>query len=117
MYVASAFGLVVGLLCQKSLEDVPFIKSEDFQPLVAWINTFGPNCNHVEEPSKVQCMVETSQGQVSVALRENLARESQKIESLPPTPPSTPISTPSPPNFKSAPIRFLENFWEEEDSH
>ena len=103
VFVASAFGLVVGILRQKSLEDVPFVKSKYCQPLVAWINAFDPNCNQdVGEPNEVQCRVESSQGQVSAVSRENLTRESQTWESLPPTPPSTP----SPPNFKVAPIRF-----------
>ena len=78
VYVASAFGLDVGILRQKLLEDVPFVKWKYFQPLVAWINAFDPNCNQdVEEPNEVQCRVESSQGQVSAVSRENLTWESQ----------------------------------------
>jgi len=39
VYVASAFGLVVGILCQKAL-DSPFFQREDFQLIRAWINGF-----------------------------------------------------------------------------
>ena len=37
VYVASAFGLTVGILNQKSLADVQFIQSNEFQALVAWV--------------------------------------------------------------------------------
>ena len=40
VYVASAFGLVLGILRQKSLDELPFIHSEDFQMIVSWINAF-----------------------------------------------------------------------------
>ena len=36
VYVASAFGLVLGTLRQKSLDEQPFIHSEDFQMIVSW---------------------------------------------------------------------------------
>ena len=39
VYVASAFGLVVGILRQKTL-DAPFFQTEDFQLIRAWINGF-----------------------------------------------------------------------------
>ena len=39
VYVASAFGLVVELLRQKTL-DAPFFQTEDFQLISAWINGF-----------------------------------------------------------------------------
>ena len=83
MYVASAFGLVVGICAKKLLEDVTFINSKDFQPLVAWIIAFDSNCNQdVEEPNEVQYMVESSQGQVSVVSRENLTQGSQTREAI-----------------------------------
>ena len=37
VYVASAFGLVVGILRQKTL-DAPFFQTDDFQLIRAWIN-------------------------------------------------------------------------------
>lgn len=43
VYVASAFGLVLGILRQKLLDELPFIHSEDFQRIVSWINAFTSN--------------------------------------------------------------------------
>jgi len=39
VYVASAFGFVVGIQRQKTL-DAPFFQTEDFQLIRAWINGF-----------------------------------------------------------------------------
>jgi len=43
VYVASAFGLVLGILRQKSLDELSFIHSKDFQMIVSWINAFTGN--------------------------------------------------------------------------
>ena len=43
VYVASAFGLVLGILRQKSLDQLPFINSNDFRMIVGWINAFNPS--------------------------------------------------------------------------
>ena len=43
MYIASAFGQVLGILCQKLLDELPFLHSEDFQMIVSWINAFTSN--------------------------------------------------------------------------
>lgn len=41
VYVCTAFGLLAGILRQRSL-DVAFVRSTEFQPQMAWINVFDP---------------------------------------------------------------------------
>lgn len=55
VYVASAFGLTVGILRQKSLADVQFIRSNEFQALVVWVNAFDLNQNEVQPSSSIEC--------------------------------------------------------------
>ena len=43
MYIASAFGQVLGILRQKLLDELLFLHSEDFQMVVSWINAFTSN--------------------------------------------------------------------------
>ena len=89
VYVASAFGLTVGIIRQKSLADVKFLQSADFQALAAWVNNFDINKSNV---SSLKSAPEVSPKEMSPKeLHEN-------GNSLLPTPPSTP----SPPNLKSA---------------
>ena len=54
VYVASAFVMLLGILRQRSLEELPFIHSEDFQRIVSWINAFTCNmfsCSPLTPPS------------------------------------------------------------------
>lgn len=41
VYVCSLFGLMLGILRQKSLRQVPFLRTNKFQEVVEWINLFG----------------------------------------------------------------------------
>ena len=40
VYVCSTFGFVLGILRQKSLRQVQFLKTEHFKVVVSWINSF-----------------------------------------------------------------------------
>lgn len=97
VYVASAFGLTVGILHQKSLADVRFIRSNEFQALVAWVNAFHLNQNEVQPSSSIECPSQKPAPEIIPPSRENLVLGDENSESLPPTPPSTP----SPPDSKS----------------
>lgn len=96
VYVASAFGLTVGLLRQKSLADVRFIKSNEFKALVSWVNAFGLR-NHNEVHPSVDSTPQKPTAEIMAKKKGVL--ENENSESLPPTPPITP----SPPKSKSAP--------------
>ena len=98
VYVASAFGLTLGILRQKSLADIQFIRSNEFQALVTWINAFDLHQNKVQSSSSIERLSQKPAPEIIPPSKANLVLENGKSESLLPTPPSTP----SPPNFKSA---------------
>ena len=98
VYVASAFGLTVGILNQKSLADVQFIQSNEFRALVAWVNAFDLNQNEVQPSSFIESPSQKPAPEIIPPSKVNLVLGNGKSEYLPPTPPSTP----SPPNFKRA---------------
>ena len=51
VYVASAFSMLLGILRQKSLEELQFIHSEDLQRIVSWINAFTGNMSSCFPPT------------------------------------------------------------------
>ena len=103
VYVASAFGLTVGTLRQKSLADVQFIRSNEFQALVAWVNAFDLNRNEVQPSRSIECLSQKPGPEIIPPSKENLVQGNGNSESLSPTPPITP----SPPNSKSARAAIL----------
>lgn len=72
VYVASAFGLTVGILRQKSLADVQFIRSNEFQALVAWVNAFDLNQNEAQPSSSIECPSQKSAPEKNSPSKENL---------------------------------------------
>lgn len=103
VYVASVFGLTVGILRQKSLADVQFIRSNEFQALVAWVNAFDLNQNEAQPSSSIECPSQKPAPEKNSPSKENLVLGNGDSKCLPPTPPSTP----SPPNSKSARVAIL----------
>lgn len=85
VYVASAFGLVLGILRQKSLDEQPFIHSEDFQMIVSWINAFTGNMSTCFPPTPPS--TPSPPKPKSVPFPEN-----QFQQDLSPKPKSTPFS-------------------------
>jgi len=126
VYVASAFGLVLGILRQKSLDELPFIHSDEFQMIVAWINaldlsaSFPPTPPSTPSPPKPNCAAFLRKQHQDALLvppsapglskpnctpffrqqHQDVSPKSEKQKSFPPTPPSTP----SPPKPTSAPF-------------
>lgn len=98
VYVASAFGFTIGILRQKSLADIQFIRSNEFLALAARINAFDLNRNQVQPSRSVECRSQKAGPEIIPPSKENLVQGHRNSESLPPTPPMTP----SPPNSKSA---------------
>ena len=92
-----AFGLTVAILRQKSLAHIQFIRSNEFQVLVAWVNAFNLNRNEVQPSSSIECPSQKPAPEIIPPSKENLVQGNGNNESLPPTPPITP----SPPNSKS----------------
>ena len=79
VYVASAFGLILGILRQNALQGIPFINSDKFRRMLAWINKFDLR-ERDEEPHEIQrlkCLTEALQGQLSARSKELLALRAQ----------------------------------------
>ena len=113
VYVASAFGLTVGILRQKSLADVQFIRLNEFLALAAWINAFDLNRNEVQPFRSIECRSQKAEPEIIPPSDENLVQGNGNNESLAPTPPMTP----SPPNSKSVRAAILHvpaKTWKEE---
>ena len=92
VYVASAFGLLLGILRLKSFSICPFVKSKYFKSVVSCINSRGfDGTDSLEDASgKLSCLQNQKGAQpITSALNINL-----------PTLPSTPVQ----PNDKSPPI-------------
>jgi len=98
VHVASAFGVLLGILRLKSWSNCHFMKSDYFKAVVSSINSRGLHCNSlVDERGKLAQM----QSQEGVLDSEPRKHEDIDI----PTPPSTPRLSEgrSPPNGKSPP--------------
>lgn len=79
VYVVSAFGLILGILRQNSLQGILFINSNEFRRMLAWINKFdlherdkGPH-----EIQHLKCLIEALQGQLSATSKELLPLQAQ----------------------------------------
>ena len=99
VYVASAFGLVLGLLRQKSLDGVPFINSDEFQMIVAWINAINISSFPPTPPStpSPNCAPFLQHQEVSPKSEKQGTPTPPSTPPTPPSTPPTPPSTPSPP--------------------
>ena len=119
MYVSTLYGLILGILCQKSLHQVPFTKTNDFTAVVNEINALDLQAVSQKSEEALEVRQETNlewlksltealQVQPSTAMKEILVLR-DKIRSLEdptlhpglPTPPSTPSlpKVKSPPNL------------------
>ena len=92
VYVASAFGLLLGILRLKSLSICPSVKSKYFKSVVSCINGRGfDGTDALEDASgKLSCL-QSQEGAQPVTSAQNINL---------PTPPSTPVQ----PNDRSPPI-------------
>ena len=105
VYVASAFGLLLGILRLKSWSSCHFMKSDYFKAVVSSINSRGLQCNSLEDESGKLAQMQSREG-----VLDSEPRKQEDIDI--PTPPSTPRlsegrSPPnreSPPNCESPPI-------------
>ena len=117
VYVSTLFGLILGILRQKSSHQVPFLKTNDFTAVVNAINALDLQAisQNSEEAFEVgqeanlerlKSLTEALQAQLSAATKEILVLR-EKIRRLedPTLHPGlpTPPSTPSPPKVKSPP--------------
>ena len=102
VYVASTFGLVLGILRLKSLEDCHFFKSDYFKVLMSSINSFqfnpGDRPRSADE-IRLRSQIAAIEAQLSSAAKEILtlrselrSQQSSVHDSLPTTPPVSPNS-------------------------
>ena len=106
VYVASAFGLLLGILRLKSWTSCHFMNSDYFKAVVSSINSRGLHCNSLEDESGKLAQMQSQEG----VFIDSEPRKHEGIDI--PTPPSTPRlpegrSPPnreSPPNCESPPI-------------
>lgn len=82
VYVALAFGLLLGILRLKSLSNCQFVMSKYFKSVVSSINFRGFDCTD---------SVEDVSGKLSYLQRQEGTSEAQLISSAVPTPPSMPV--------------------------
>ena len=113
VHVATAFGLFLGILRLRSLQDCPFMKTQYFESVVSWLNSKAfdfPQSPGTDTPEliRLKSHVLAIENQLSVASREILnLREQLKtlkdedVEDLP-----TPPATPSPPKLRALPPKF-----------
>ena len=104
VYVASAFGLFLGILRLKSWTNCQFIKSEHFKMVVSSLNSRGLDCNGRDG---LENAIEKSAHPPTfgAVLEAQVFPQVQNTEGMLPTPPSTPSqpNTRSPPNSESPP--------------
>ena len=111
VHVATAFGLILGILRLKTLEDCPFIKSRYFDSVVSLLNAkafdLDLESSTAETPEliKLKSHILAIENQLSSASQEILSLH-EKLKSFKnedakdlPTPPATP----SPPKFRALP--------------
>ncbi|XP_067021392.1 uncharacterized protein [Acropora muricata] len=104
VYVASAFGLSLGILRLKSWSNCLFMKSDYIHCLKSVLNTRGLECK-VGDPSKTVASQQTQDEVVEALLTPQVKSTVESILGYQkvdlPTPPSTPSQ--SPPKFESPP--------------
>lgn len=115
VHVSTAFGLLLGILRQRTLEDCPFIRSDYFKALMSSINSFEFNHEDRSESAdeiRLKSHVAAIEAQLSSAAKEILTLRSQlrsgqsSVQYSPTnTPPISPCSSvppkiQSPPNLK-----------------
>ena len=104
VYVASAFGLLAGLLRGKNLGRCSFFRSENFQALVEIINQQGfsrpPPVQQHEELNRWKSHIKVLEASLASTAKELLEMRSQMRWNIPspPTTPSPPKPAPSPPS-------------------
>jgi len=108
VYVATPFGLLLGILRLKSLEQCEFLRTDVFTSLVTEINSRGfgalSSKTEADEVAHLKRKVSILEVQLSLAAKEivQIRRQREQDSSLPDTPPSTPSNSKSPPT-KSPP--------------
>lgn len=100
VYMASAFGLLLGILRLKSWSNCLFMKSDYIHCLISVLNARGLECK-VGDPSKNIASQQTQDALLEALLTPQVksSKRCQKVDL--PTPPSTPSQ--SPPKFESPP--------------
>ena len=98
VHVASAFGLLLGILRLKSWSSCHFMKSDYFKAVVSSINCRGLHCSSLEDESRKLARTQSREG-----VLDSEPRNHEGIDI--PTPPSTPRLPKgrSPPNRESPP--------------
>lgn len=110
VHVASTFGLVLGILRLKSLEDCHFLKSDHFKALVSSINSLQLNLGdrpRSADEMRLKSHIAAIEAQLSSAAKEVLSLRSElrsQQSSVPDSPPATPPVSPFPPKVQSPPI-------------
>lgn len=109
VHVATAFGLILGILRLKTLEDCPFIKSQYFESVVSLLNAkafdLDLESSRADTPEliRLKSHVLAIENQLSSASQEILSLheklksfKNEDVEDFP-----TPLATPSPPKLRA----------------